>query len=148
MPRFPSVIEIAGIVYTGCRGLLIDGHQFADSVKGSVEWAMDSTPHPQTIDTQFKGVQFGFQLGMDDGAVTIEKVAQTVQAIKDSRASIGHFPFYVVDSQYTIDVDAVPDYTQVWYNTGRYSDGYVKEVVFRFIVMQANEVILMGLPEE
>lgn len=142
MARFASVIEIAGISYTGCRGLLINGEEFADAIRGSVNWGLESTPHPHSIDTLFKGLPFGVSLGSDDGGNLISKVNLTLNAIKTARATVGYFTFVWVDEQYNINAKLIQDFNQQWYTTGRYSEGVIKGITFRFIVREANAISL------
>ena len=143
MARYASKIEIAGVVFTGCKGLLLDGSELADPIKGSVEWAMDSTPHPQTINTQFRGVQFGIAIAPEsDSGIQIAKVNQALNAIKTARGTVGYFVFDYIDEQYNVKVKAIPDYSQQWYKTDKFSEGFVSNVVFRFIVREAIAVSL------
>lgn len=142
--RFPSLIEIAGISYTGCRAKLLNGEEFADSFRGSVNNGIDSTPHIHGVETLYRGLPFGVIVAPDDDSgVEISKVNQTLNAIKTNRATVGFFVFRLDDAQYSISVKAIPDYNQVWYSTGdKYSGEYVSQVTFRFIVREAIAVSL------
>lgn len=142
MPRFATTITIAGISFSGCRGVLINGEEFADSVRGSVNFGNDSTPIDCTIDTLFKGVLFGIDLGSDDGAITIVKLNQTLNAIKAARNSVGYFVFVYVDETINLNLNCIQDFNQQWYSKGEFSEGYIKGIQFRFIVKSANAVSL------
>lgn len=136
MARYATMFELAGISFSGCRALLLDGDQFADSEKGSINWAMDGTPHPLTIDTLHKGTQFGCVIGTEDGAAPIAKVHQTINAIKAAKGQ-GFFMFNYVDEQYTLQLKVIRDWTQRWYQYGRFSEGYLPNVTFRLVVREA-----------
>lgn len=140
MARFAEQIEIAGVVFTGCKGLLLDGNQFSDSVRGSIDWANDSTPHVQIVDTQYKGILFGISLGSEDSAGLIETYHQTVAAIKAQRTNPGYSLVEYEDEQYVLELRVKPDYNQIWYSYGPFSEGYLKGVTFRFVVVQALNV--------
>lgn len=142
MARFATTIVIAGITYSGCKGLLLDGQQFADPVKGSVAWAMDSTPHPQSVNTQFKGLQFGVSLGEGQAANLISKVNSTIIAIRSAMNTNEWFPLLWTDEQYTLSLRCIKDFSQQWYSYGPYSEGYLQSVVFRFIVHEKISAVM------
>lgn len=143
MARFATTISIAGVVFSGCRGLIQEGEGFADSVRGSVELSMNSRPDVQTIDTLYKGTFFGLELGSSDGAITIAKCKEVINAIKLARLSTQWFPFLYIDEQYNLNLRVKPDYNQKWYQYGPFSEGYVKGVTFRFVVHEAVAVSLI-----
>lgn len=138
MARFASQIVIAGIVWSGCKGLLQDGDVFVDSDKGSTDWALDSTPYNDVFNTAYRGAQFGIELGAEDAGLQITKVNQTLNAIKQGVK----FPVLYTDEQYILNLMCKRDYSQKWYSHGKFSEGYVKGVTFRFVVDTAISVAL------
>ena len=140
--RYADLIEIAGVSFTGCKGLLLDGDGFADPVRGSIDWSIDSTPVEQVLDTQLKGTQFGVALGTDGGANLISEFNNTLYAITRQLREQGWFSFVWQDQQYNIDAKVRKDWSQRWYQYGKYSAGYLESVVFRFVVLEANLITL------
>lgn len=140
--RFADLIEIAGVSFTGCRGILLDGFGFADPVKESVDWALDATPVNQLFNTQFRGLQFGVSIGEDNAANLISKVNNTIYAIRNSVQLNGWFTFEWIDKQYNIEARIIKDSSQQWFTYGKYSGDYLESIVFRFIIKEAIAITL------
>jgi hypothetical protein len=131
MGRFASTIEIAGVSFTGCRGFILDGEQFATSVRGSADWAADGTPHVQMVAVGAKGLQFGVQLVQSQNA----KLAEMLEAIEDAQAQGQTFEVRLADGLFDIHVHAYVDFTQGWFQRGQESEGWTANTTVRFISM-------------
>lgn len=134
--RFADLIIIAGIDYSGCRGLITDGAGFADPVRETVDWSINANPVNQILNTNFIGMQFGITIGADNAGNLITKVNDTLLAIRAQLGTDGTFHFQWEDQQYKIEARCVKDTTQAWYQYGPYSAGYLESIVFRFIIKQ------------
>jgi hypothetical protein len=135
MARWATTITVAGITLTGCRGEIVDGAVFASERKGSVEWAAEGTPHPQTIDVGVKGNQFGLQMVSTETT----KLNDVLAAIQTSEGGQTTFVVHIVDELYDINVNAFLDYSQSFFTHGTPSGGYTPNVLLRFIAF--SEVI-------
>ncbi len=142
MSRFADTVVIAGVEHSGCRALLIDGHELYDDERGNLKWALDSTLHEQTINTARKGAQFGIALGDADATIEIAKLHQTVNAVKSQCQTQSYFTLEWEDSQLEMDLKCVRDWTQQWVAYGKYTEGRIYQVVFRFAVKQAVSIEL------
>ena len=129
MPRWASTAEIAGVVFTGCRAEILDGAKFASPIRGSVDWGNDGTPNTQIINIGQKGIPFGVSMLSNETS----KIKDALDAINYIVGIGGQFRVHIVDELYTIDVYALPDYNQDWFATGRPAEGWVENVVFRFV---------------
>lgn len=132
MPRWASTITIAGVDFSGCRGLIQGGSEFDTEWRGSIDWAADGTPHVQIIDVGVKGLPFGIQIPN----IEASKIASALTAIRAAEATQSTFVVELTDALNTISVLAYPDYSQrPWFTHGPESEGMIADVVFRFISM-------------
>jgi hypothetical protein len=129
MARWATKIEIADEVFTGCRGEILDAQQFLSNRAGSLDWANDGTAHVQTIVRGTRGIQFG--LKMQSALST--KVLNMFANIQTTQTSGTTFRVEIIDGLYNVEVDAVPDYTQDWFTHDGHSEGWVENLVLRFI---------------
>lgn len=130
MARWATLVDIAGVDYTGCRAEIIDGQAFLSPMVGSVDWANDMTPHVQLINRGVKGIQFGINML----SVESSKITSTVNNIKTAQSTNTTVRVRITDGLYTIDVNAVPDYSQQeWLTHGPHSEGWYQNVVWRFV---------------
>jgi hypothetical protein len=135
MPRWATTIEVAGVVFTGCRGEILDGQEFLTPYAGSVDWAAEGTPQPQVVNRGVRGIQFGLQMASTEAA----KLAALADAVAAAQAAQEAFPVRLVDELYDINVLAHPDYTQRWLAHGRPAEGWVEGVTLRFVAAAEGE---------
>lgn len=134
MPRWASKIIIAGIDFTGCRGLIINGAELTDDVGGSVEYAADGTPHIQTVTVGKKGHPFGISMPN----IEASKISSARTAIKTAEAAQEAVEVWFTDALDDIHVLAYPDYSQrPWFSHGPESEGMIQDVTFKFISVAA-----------
>lgn len=129
MPIWCSEIEVAGTVFTGCRGEILDQQEFASPYRGSVEWTNAGKANSQTMNTSHKGTQFGLQMVSSE----ITKFNSMMTAIRAAQAANSTFEVHLVNELYEIRVNATVDYTQRWLQHGQPHSGYVADVILRFI---------------
>lgn len=129
MARWATTIVVAGVVFTGCRGEIVGAEKFKNQYRGSVEWCASGRPDVQHVNVSGKGLQFGLNML----SVELAKFNAALAAISTAQASNSTFAVNLVDEAYTINVNAVPDYTQNWNQHGVPAQGYVPNVVWRFI---------------
>lgn len=130
MPRWATQMIIAGVDFSNCRTLILDGGRFASDYKGSMVLAADGTPHIQRVLTGTKGLLFG--------ASVLFANANDLLDLKDAimAAEAAHAPFRVQaeDALVTIDENCWPDYnTDQWFSYGPESEGIVENFVLRLI---------------
>lgn len=134
MARWATTIEVAGVSFTGCRGEILDGWQFATPYSGSIDTAADGTPHPQVVNRGVKGLAFGLQLA----SAQIATILEALEAINDAIAAQEAFAVRLADGLFDIDVVAHVDYSQQWFAPGKESEGWVEGVTFRFVSAGVN----------
>jgi len=127
--RWASIIEIAGISFSGCRGEIQNGVQFLTPFKGSVEHAASGKPHVQHVNTQYRGLQYGIIMV----SVEQDKFNDMVAAIRTAQLSGSTFVTRFVDEVYNINVNAYVDYTREWVTHGQPSSGMIPNVALSFI---------------
>ena len=129
MPRWATQAEIAGVSFTGCRVEIIDGEAFASPHRGSVEWANSGLADFQTVNVGVKGNAFGLSMLSNE----IADIQAAVAAINTAIGNGELFQVTVVDEMYSIDVMCSVDWSQQWFKHGRPAEGWVENVVFRFV---------------
>ena len=129
MARWATLIEVAGNSFTGCRGEIVDGQGFLSAYAGSVDWANDAKPHTQVFNRGVKGIPFGIQMVSSEQTLLLA----TIDDVRTAQAANATFRVKLNDSIYTIDVQAVPDYSAGWITHGKHSEGWVENVLMRFI---------------
>ena len=129
MARWATRIEIAGIVFTGCRAEIIDGAGFASNYRGSYEYVNNGNIVEQTVGIGTRGIQFGLSMESAEN----EKVQNLLNALKVAQAARTSFEVKLTDELYTIDVLATTDWAREWFSHGRPASGYIERVVFRFV---------------
>lgn len=129
MPRWATTVEIAGIVFTGCRAEVLDGEQFASEFRGSVDWGNDGSADAQMVNVGTRGNSFGIQMLSNE----IGKVQDTLEAINAKLTLKQTFVVKIIDEMYSINVNAIPDFNQKWFSAGRPAEGWVENVQFRFV---------------
>lgn len=129
MARWATLCELAGVVYTGCRVELVDAGAFKSQNVGSVDWANDGTPVVQTVNRGVKGIQFGLKMVSAEGT----KLQDLFNAIVTAEGTESAVVVKVTDGIFTVNVNAVPDYSQDWFTFEKHSEGWYENVTLRFI---------------
>lgn len=133
MARWATVVEIAGVIFSGCRAEMLDGKGLMSNYSGSVDWGNDYSPSVQTFNRGKKGVPFGIQFV----SMEIEDLQDMVDAIKTAQAAGNSFRVKITDGIFSgtnaLDLNATPDYNVDWLQTGSHSEGWVTNVILRFI---------------
>lgn len=132
MPRWNIVTIIAGVDFSQCKAVIVDGAAFSTIYAGSVARAADGLPHPQRVNRGVKGISFGVRMERAE-AEAINELRAAVQA---AEAAAQAFRVQVKDALYDKDVWAIPDYSQAtWITHADESEGIIEGVVLRFIAM-------------
>lgn len=131
MARWATLVEIAGVSFTGCRAEIVDPAGFLSIYAGSVDWANDGTAHVQVFNRGVKGIPFGIK--MVSSAIT--SLSPMVAAVQAAQAADLNFRVKITEGLYTIDVMAVPDYnaSPSWLTHGKHSEGWYEDILMRFI---------------
>lgn len=131
MARWATVCEIAGNSFTGCRAVILDGHQFNSIYIGSVDWANDSSVKAQVVNRGVKGIQFGISML----SAEMSKVTDTLSDIQTSQAANSNFRVTISEGLYALDLLCVPDYTveNGFFTYDKHSEGWLENGVWRFI---------------
>jgi hypothetical protein len=129
--RWATKIEIAGVSFTGCRGELLDPQGFKSAYVGSSEVANDFTPHVQVVNRGVRGISFGIKMSSAEASAIID----TLEAIGTAQSTNSTFVVEIEEEIYDINVNAVPDYNTEWFQHGDHSEGWYRDVIFRFISM-------------
>lgn len=129
MARWATLIEIAGVEFTGCRAEIVDAQPFLSSYAGSVDQANDGTPYPQVFNRGVKGIQFGVQFQNTESA----KITDVFSAIQTAEGANTTFEVHIEDGLYDVNVHVVPDYSTQWFTHGKHSEGWYESALFRFI---------------
>jgi hypothetical protein len=135
MPRWNTTTIIAGVDFSLCRAVILDGAQFASGYRGSVAQAADGTPHIQRVAKGVKGNRFGSQMVK----ARAELILEALTAIREAEAAQEAFRVQEVDGLYDIDVWVYPDYDVQWFTHGDESEGIIENVVFRFVALAQYE---------
>lgn len=131
MARWATLVEIAGNSFTGCRAIIIDGHQFNSAYVGSVDYANDASAKAQTVYRGVKGIKFGISML----SAEITKVQDTLADIQTAQAANSNFIVKITEGLYTINVYAIPDYEQApWFTYDKHSEGWLENALWRFVV--------------
>jgi hypothetical protein len=133
MPRWASLVEIAGVSFTGCRAILLDPHVFSLSLAGSVLPSADGTPHIQTVNVGVRGKAYGIQMAHADA----DKIIEALAAINTALSTGLTFPVHLVDALHDINVQSYPDFNQPFPTYGPESEGIIENVIFRFVAVAA-----------
>jgi hypothetical protein len=131
MPRFNTTTIIAGVDFSACRAVIVDGPLFASNYRGSNAIAADGTPHPQRVNKGVKGNKFGCQMDKADKTLILAALA----AIQAAEAAGTTFRVQMQDALYNIDVLVYPDYDVQPFTHGPESEDIIEALVFRFIAM-------------
>lgn len=129
MARWATNVKIAGVDFTGCRAEILDGAGFQSAYAGSVDWANDAKPHSQVFNRGVQGIPFGIQFTSTE----IAKLITVLANIATAQGSGSTFVVELTEGLYTINVNAVPDYSQTWLIHGKHSEGWYEDVSLRFI---------------
>ena len=133
MAKWCSLIEVAGVSFTGCRGQIMDAANFMSPFRGSVEWTNDGGVNAQQVNTNYKGVQFGLAMS----SVEITKMNLLKAAALAAQMARTTFEVWLVDELHNIRCNAILDSSQARpISHGDPLGGYVEEVVIRFICKQ------------
>lgn len=132
MGRWNIQTIIAGVDFSLCRAVIVDGANFATLYAGSVARSAFGIPHVQRVRRDVKGLPVGVHMERAE-AETINTMRAAVQ-VKEAAAQA--FRLQLQDALYTLDVWAVPDYSQqTWITHGEESEGIIENVTMRFIVV-------------
>lgn len=134
MPRWATLVEIAGVSFTGCRAVIVDGQPFNTSYRGSGLPSADGTPYMQRISVGVKNVAFGINFVRADA----DKLSDVLTAIQAAEAAGNPFVVAYTDALYTLDLLVWPDYNQRWYSHGPESEDMIDDVTFRFLSVANN----------
>jgi hypothetical protein len=139
-----AVGSIAGVslVDSGARQMrvdVVDGEGLKSAFVGSSVQALDFTIHTQLASHGVKGVHFGAHIAL----LPIDKLNSIVAAIEAAAGSNATFNVTLADSTGSdkvdnLNVNCVVDYQAnngKAFQRGALSNVYVKDVVFRFIVV-------------
>ncbi len=133
MARWATTAVLGGVSFSGCRVELIDAQGFKSQNVGSVDYGNDGTAHVQAINRGVKGIPFGLRMVSALGT-QLTSLFAAIEAAENTQSSI---EIEVVDGIFDIDVNAVPDYSQEWFQYGTHSEGYYEGVTLRFISLSA-----------
>lgn len=136
MSRWATFVEIAGISFTGCRATVVDGSGFLSIYGGSVDWANDNTAHQQVFNRGVKGIAFGIQMLSTE----ISALQDVFDAVETAEAANTTITVKITEGLYDINVLAVPDYSvsPSWVSSGPHSEGWIQDVLMRFISKAAG----------
>lgn len=130
MPRWATQMIIAGVDFSNCRTVILDGGRFASDYKGSMVIAADGTPHVQRVMTGTKGILFGASV-LFANAADLTALKYAIMAAETAQTP---FRVQAEDALVAIDEDCWPDYnTDQWYAYGPESEGIVENFVLRLI---------------
>ena len=129
MARWATLVEIAGVSFTGCRAEVLDGEPFLSQYVGSSQLANSFVPNVQVVNRGVKGIDFGIQMASNETT----KIQQALTAIQTSQGLNQTFVVKIIDGIYNINVNAVPDYNQFPYlKMGKHSEGWYEDIIWRF----------------
>lgn len=129
MARWATLVEIAGISFTGCRAEVLDGEPFLSQYVGSSQIANSFVPNVQVVNRGVKGIDFGIQMASNETT----KIQQALTAIQTSQSLKQTFVVKIIDGIYNINVNVVPDYNQFPYlKMGQHSEGWYENIIWRF----------------
>jgi hypothetical protein len=131
MPRWASKIIIGPQDFSGCRGLIIGGHEFDSGNRGSIDWAASGTPYVQIITVGAVGLPFG--VSMEN--IEASKIETALAAIRTAEGTGSTIEVWLTDALNDIHVRAYPDYRVPWFTHGPESEGMIADVMFHFISM-------------
>lgn len=139
-----AVGSIAGVALTdsGSRNMrvdVLDGEGLRSAFVGSSVFALDFTVHTQLANHGVKGVHFGVHIGL----LPISKLNTIIAAIEAAANSNSTFNVTLADASGSdkvdnLNVNCVADYAALQgriFQRGALSNIYVKDVVFRFLVV-------------
>ena len=131
MPRWASVIAVAGVTFTGCRGIILDGEVFSSTYAGSVTWANSAKANAQIVNKGVKGNRFGLQMDSAESS----KLVTMLAAMQTAESGAGTFLVNLVDEFVTINHYCLKDYSlgDKWFQKGQTSEGWTENVILRFI---------------
>lgn len=129
MARWATLVEIAGVSFTGCRAELVDGNQFASDYRGSVAWANNGTADTQIVNVGKRGTPFGISMLSNE----VDAIQEALDAINVAIAARTTFEVLITDELYTVAVDAEVDWSTQWFSHGQPAEGWVSNVIFRFV---------------
>lgn len=129
MARWATQCEIAGVVFTGCRATIIDPFQFVSNYKGSVEFGNDGQPNAQMINTGVAGNKFGIQLLTNE----VSNVQAMLTAVEAKKALKMTHVVEITDGLYDLNLNVITDFTQQWFTHGGHSEGWLENIILRFI---------------
>jgi hypothetical protein len=130
MARWLTTIEIAGIVFTGCRGELIDAEKMNSSYVGSVTWANTGSANANIVNVGRKGNAFGIRMN----SAQVSKILQVETAVAITEGTGSTFAVKAIDDMYNLHVYSIKDYSRPkWMTHGKISEGWAENVEFRMI---------------
>jgi hypothetical protein len=130
MPRWASKIIIAGVDFSGCRGLIAGGSEFDSSIEGSIDWAASGAVYVQSFEVGEVGQPFGVEMTV---GIEASKIAEARAAIQAAQSAGQPFEVWLTDALRDIHVFAYPDYRGAWFTSGPESEGRVDNVSYKFI---------------
>lgn len=122
-----------------CRMDVLDGESLRGTMVGDSVIALDLTVHTQVLNRAGVGARFGLQIAQ----LPAETLSSIVAAIDAAVGASNSFGVTVADAAGVDDIDVfcVPDFAATdgkIFQRGGMAGGYVKEVIFRFIVVSQN----------
>lgn len=134
MSRFATLVEIAGVSFTGCRAHIIDPEDFFSPYAGSVDWGNSGNPLAQTVNRGVKGIPFGIQFDTAEES----KLLLVKAAILTAEGTNSTFVVKITEGLYTVNVNAIRDYNQKFISYDRFSEGYYENTICRFIAKSSG----------
>jgi hypothetical protein len=116
MPRWASLVEIAGVSLTGCRVEIQNPFRFKTNFVGSTVPGNDGSGDSQIMNVGRKRIDFG--LNVFSKEITV--VDNVLTAIETVQVTDGLFRVKYIDEMYNLDIKCTRDYNQEeWFRQAR-----------------------------
>lgn len=133
MPAWNITTILAGVDFSNCQAVIVDGANRVTDYAGSSVKASDGTPHVQRFKTGGIGKSVGRNYGVNFPQLDAALLQQFYTAVETAEEAGLPFRVQMEDAKREIDDYCWPDYnSNPWLTEGAELEGIISDVTIRF----------------